>query len=181
MWINGYLGAGPKTSLTEIETFFPVARRLGYVFQDEPLLFHAMDNMVGQPSVYDDATGMLTRTPACHLKQFPEKSIDYYAFFAPEQWRARSGAVDLFVGTRFHGNLIGLQAGRPAFFIAHDDRVTEMLTSISLPFVTPAEWNEAPDRIKFLEAFLKSIELAKFENVYNTKKETFARQIREII
>ena len=111
VWFNGYLGEGPEAALREIKPFFPIAKRVGYVFQDEPLLFGAMSNMVGHPSVYDAATGALTRTPASHLALFPPDSIDYYAFFSPETWRARASAVDLLVGRRFHGNLVGLQAG----------------------------------------------------------------------
>jgi hypothetical protein len=181
VWINGYLGEGPEASLREIKAFLPISKRLGYVFQDEPLLFGALRNMEGQSAVYEDGTGALTQTPACHFSQYSADSVSYYAFFSPGQWRARAAAVDLFVGRRFHGNLVGLQAGRPALFIAHDDRVTEMLDSVGIPYVLPSSFHEAPDRVKFFDNFIRSINIGQFEDKYGAKTEAFRICIKSLL
>jgi polysaccharide pyruvyl transferase WcaK-like protein len=42
---------------------------------------------------------------------------------------------DFVFGSRFHGNIIALQAGTPACLICHDTRTSEMAEFLGLPFV----------------------------------------------
>ena len=182
VWVNGYLGGGSEFTGGDLRALRPASRRLGYVFQDEPLLFGAMRNLEGEKRVYNDGAGVLTTTPYCHeATGLPSKSVDYYAFFSPEQWRARSAAVDVFVGRRFHGCLIGLQAGRPAVCIAHDDRVTEMLESVGIPFVSSEEWDRSENKLEHMGDFIREIDIGKFEAIYERKKNEFSDTINKVL
>jgi|GEM_PF-6977805 len=181
IWINGYLSESQQ-AINDIQSFSKISNKIGYVFQDEPLLFGALDNLVDAPNIFDDANGHLLARPACDVDLSADnKILDFYSFLSPEQWRARSAAVDIFIGRRFHGNLVGMQSGTPAFFIAHDDRVTEMLSSIGLPFVTPEEWDSSPDKVAFFRDFVRNFDLAKSEDMYFSKRDFFFKTLNSIV
>lgn len=179
IWLNGYLGSQARAD-DDLRQFAPLTRRLGYVFQDEPLLFGAAGNLEGQERIYDETTGRLTMPPACRVDMEAADRTDYYAFFSPEHWRVRGSAVDLFIGRRFHGNLVGLQSGRPAVFVAHDDRVTEMLQAVGLPFLPAAEWDTASDKPALVTRFAHGLDVSRIEDVYETKREQFGRMVKAV-
>ena len=55
-------------------------------------------------------------------------------FFAdPERWRQFASEFHFSVGPRFHGNMMALRAGRPAFFVVHDNRTAELVDTLGLP------------------------------------------------
>jgi hypothetical protein len=56
------------------------------------------------------------------------------AFFSIESWIRYARTRDLFVGTRFHGNVVAALHGVPALMFAHDSRTTEMCDWIRLPY-----------------------------------------------
>lgn len=57
-------------------------------------------------------------------------------FFDISEWSAAIRSYDFAVGSRFHGNIIALQNGVPAFVIAHDARTQELCELLHLPFLT---------------------------------------------
>jgi hypothetical protein len=57
-------------------------------------------------------------------------------FFDISEWSAAIRSYDFAVGPRFHGNIIALQNGVPAFVIAHDARTQELCELLHLPFLT---------------------------------------------
>jgi hypothetical protein len=178
IWVNGYLGNHARAA-DDLVQLGARTRRLAYVFQDEPLLFGATRDVAGHDALYDEATGALTRSPACHVADC-EGKLSYLAFFSPEQWRARAAVVDLSVGRRFHGNLVVLQAGRPAIFVAHDDRVSEMLQSVGLPFIAPRDWDAAADKVALAEDFAHGVDVAAFEARYRARLDEFRSTVRTV-
>ena len=54
-------------------------------------------------------------------------------FFDVDQWIAAMTQYDFSLGTRFHGNMAAVLAGKPALVIAHDTRTQEMCDLIKLP------------------------------------------------
>jgi hypothetical protein len=175
VWVNGYLGDG-QCALADIGLFRTLARHVNYVLQDEPSLFGVLDQFSEEPMLYNDGTGLLLKKP----KNLGTNTSEAYAFFSTEQWRARASAVDLLFGRRFHGNLVGLQAGRPAIFIAHDDRVLEMVESIGVPYIRSEEWEHAEDKRDFLSKFVHSVDVTRFENHYCEKRAQFLERIKSL-
>lgn len=54
-------------------------------------------------------------------------------------WMDSLRAVDLSIGTRFHGNMLAMQVGRPAVVFVHDTRTRELCVSCGVPFIS---WKE---------------------------------------
>lgn len=70
----------------------------------------------------------------------PERSLDTLlqsvtAYFDARAWLEKAKAYDLALGTRMHGNMIALQAGRPTLFCVHDARTDELCEAMCLPSV----------------------------------------------
>ncbi|MEX0969455.1 MAG: polysaccharide pyruvyl transferase family protein [Paracoccaceae bacterium] len=60
-----------------------------------------------------------------------------------EEWLARMREIDAMLGFRFHGNLVALISGKPAFFYTYDSRIDEFCALYNLPhqFVMD-EWTD---------------------------------------
>lgn len=59
-----------------------------------------------------------------------------------DDWLEEMRTVDFVVGTRFHGGMVGLQAGAPTVVISHDTRVSEMCSFFHVPQVDIRELDE---------------------------------------
>ncbi|WP_442756479.1 polysaccharide pyruvyl transferase family protein [Methylocystis sp. JAN1] len=59
-----------------------------------------------------------------------------------DDWLDEMRTVDFVVGTRFHGGMVGLQAGAPTVVISHDTRVSEMCEFFHVPQVDIRELDE---------------------------------------
>ncbi|QOF74608.1 polysaccharide pyruvyl transferase family protein (plasmid) [Aminobacter sp. SR38] len=57
----------------------------------------------------------------------------FRTFFDLNSWDAYIKTVDASIGSRFHGNLISLTNGVPAFVVTHDSRTTEMAELMRIP------------------------------------------------
>lgn len=57
----------------------------------------------------------------------------YWYFRSPDAWRSWAATRDIYLGDRFHGGVAFLQAGRPAGFLHHDTRVSELTDHYGLP------------------------------------------------
>lgn len=62
-------------------------------------------------------------------------------FWDVPSWARNMARYDFVVGTRFHGNLLGLQSGTAAFTICHDTRTTEMCEFLGMPHAGILEIN----------------------------------------
>lgn len=60
------------------------------------------------------------------------KRTGYFPLSAPE-WITKLSAVSLVLGSRLHGVMAALAAGRPAALIAHDSRTAETTATMALP------------------------------------------------
>jgi hypothetical protein len=83
-------------------------------------------------------------------------------------------------GHRFHGGLAPLQAGTPAVFIAHDDRVTEMLNSSGLPYIAPELWRSEQDKVALVSRFLHDFDLDQTIDTYAKKEDQFRTHVTAI-
>jgi len=71
----------------------------------------------------------------------PDKARAYHAFirerfhtfYDVDSWQSHFKNNDFAFGTRFHGNMIALQAGVPALWLVHDMRTQELCNHLSLP------------------------------------------------
>ncbi|UWR94427.1 polysaccharide pyruvyl transferase family protein (plasmid) [Phaeobacter inhibens] len=57
----------------------------------------------------------------------------YYYFSEAGAWRQAAMLHDVYIGDRFHGGVAALQAGQPAIFLKHDNRVAELTEHFGLP------------------------------------------------
>lgn len=71
-----------------------------------------------------------------------DELVDYFAkkyrlFRDVNPWsQFNSEHVRLSMGTRFHGNMVALLAGRPGLWLTHDSRTAELTKTLHLPSVT---------------------------------------------
>jgi hypothetical protein len=74
--------------------------------------------------------------PGMPLEPFKQWLSAKSTFFTnAEDWMTYCAKFTLSVGTRFHGNMLAIQAGVPAVFVVHDSRTREMVDLFSLPHV----------------------------------------------
>jgi hypothetical protein len=66
-------------------------------------------------------------------------------FVSAPDWIAAMAACDLAIGTRLHGNMAAIAAGRPGVLIAHDSRTGELGQTMHLPHLDMAEAMAARD------------------------------------
>lgn len=74
---------------------------------------------------------LFTSPPPEQLKTFLAEHGRVY--FSIADWKAETAQAELFLGTRLHGNMLGLQQGIPAALIAHDARTSELITQMHMP------------------------------------------------
>jgi len=69
-----------------------------------------------------------------HPQDFVRFAAQYgRTFIHLPSWMDALRAVDLSVGTRFHGNMLALQVGRPAVVFTHDTRTLELCQVTGVP------------------------------------------------
>ncbi|MEE2568481.1 polysaccharide pyruvyl transferase family protein [Pseudarthrobacter sp. J64] len=70
-----------------------------------------------------------------HLVSYFSRRYRRFRDFAP-WWQFNREEVRFSYGTRFHGNMATLLAGRPALWVTHDSRTLELATTLHLPAVS---------------------------------------------
>jgi hypothetical protein len=78
-----------------------------------------------------------------------------------EQWHAAMRQFDFVLGSRFHGCLIAILAGVPAFVFVHDTRTREMCEVLNIPHVEVTKANGVDVR-----ALYESLDLDAMQTAY---------------
>lgn len=60
-------------------------------------------------------------------------------FYSLEDWLSDMSRHRFCFGTRFHGNMVALQAGVPALWVVHDRRTEELCNHLALPWIHLSE------------------------------------------
>lgn len=97
-----------------------------------------------------------------HFRLF-QKNMKY--FFDFSQWLEYMKQFDFVLGNRFHGNVMGILAGVPAFIFAHDNRLQEMCDYFKLPYAQMTEF----DSKKTLQYWYDRADFAEFNNGYRER------------
>jgi hypothetical protein len=176
IWINGYLGISAST-VEDISQLSKVSKKISYVFQDEPLLFGTLDAKTDETKVFNDYCNSFE---ADAIADVAAENIEFLAFFSPDVWRARVCSASFSVGRRFHGNLAAMQVGRPAIFVAHDDRVQDMATAIGLPWLSAQDWVGSPHRMDAIKAVAQSYDAEKASAAYLQKLASFGAALQQL-
>lgn len=141
--------------------------KASYVFQDE---FFSYGELTKMPGLYQEGASEVMSGPInewlSRRMQHPVAFDRYYYFNEASAWRQASLRHDVFVGDRFHGGVAALQAGQPAIFLTHDNRVSELTSHFGLPNLTTEDFAKrglaatldellAPDRIDAMKALFR--------------------------
>jgi len=117
-----------------------------------PTLIHTLKRLYGMDNVSSkDFTN--------HIKN------NMKVFFDIETWRNFISGFDLVVGTRFHGNLIGLLCGVPSILFAHDSRTSEMAEVLGIPSMDIREVTNPNLKDVYENTDFSSLE-TKFQHAY---------------
>lgn len=176
---GGYIGGGIEKDL-DINAMRSVSDSINYVLQDEPILFNIFSSCGSDQEIYEETTGKFLVKPISNDYDFSDSNVSFEAFFDPVQWRLRASHADYAVGHRFHGNLVAMQSGVPSVFVAHDERVLEMLSSLAFPFIPKNEWIQATNKRALIEEFIEKFDLELSINNYMLKFEKFHNQLNVI-
>ncbi|TYC53061.1 polysaccharide pyruvyl transferase family protein [Rhodobacterales bacterium] len=97
------------------------------------------------------------------------------AFFDVDEWAADAKKnVDVLVGFRLHGNVIGLHQGIPAVFFTYDSRIRELSTLFAIPSV------EVEDYMPInLEKIFENADFSKVQHVYRLNYAEYHRFLTE--
>ncbi len=102
-------------------------RNIRYVAQDSRDLRIFLQRSWDTPQEDLDGAPITPRDPIL--------SPDTTAFYLdPRTWIEELTRVDVAFGTRIHGNIAALLAGRPAFVLAHDSRTLELARYFEIPY-----------------------------------------------
>lgn len=103
----------------------------------------------------------------------------YYYFSEAGAWRQASMLHDVYVGDRFHGGVAALQAGQPAIFLKHDNRVSELTGHFDLPALPTPELSRKGLGIVLAE-YLAPERLAKMKKTYRKRHSEFTAALADV-
>lgn len=151
-----------------------------YIMQDELLTIARACK--GDESLYNDATGRV-RTELCKpvLERILGSKIpfdNFWYFQNLDAWRVFCAQADFYLGDRFHGGIVAMQAGIPAIFIWNDQRARELTDFFALPNISVADIGDAKahdlvDHLLTQQAFME------FRDTYKQRLDLFARTLGE--
>lgn len=137
-------------ALTQLESelFRELMRRRGYyILQNERHEIALLKSLIHSESLDEQDYWHLNRVKELFLlnEEYSEL-IDYLRwrskiFFSVHEWVRFMRTVDFSFGTRFHGNVAAVLAGKPTFMFCHDYRTLELARFYRLPhrLVDPAK------------------------------------------
>jgi hypothetical protein len=154
---GGYLGSVADT-IVDAHALLKPESIASYVVQDEVVAYNLSLPVDDDEPVYDRASGRITGTTAYKHSEKWQRQHELLVFFDTHQWRGWVSSRDLCFGRRFHGCIIGMQAGVPSLMIAVDDRMREMLEFAGFPYIEAGVWNRETDKKAHLASFLSKID-----------------------
>jgi len=176
---GGYLGSVADT-IVDAHALLKPDSVASYVVQDEVVAYNLSLTGDDNDIVYDRASGRITgATEYKHSEKWQRKS-ELLVYFDTNQWRGAMSSRDLCFGRRFHGCIIGMQAGTPALMIAVDDRMREMLEFIGFPYIEAATWNREADKRAYLSNFLAKIDTQTVIDRYSACEANFRNALGQI-
>lgn len=144
-----------------------------YVFQDE---FFTYGDVIETSFSFNEGTStadagilneLMTRETGV-----PVNFKRYYYFSDSGAWRQAAMHYDVYIGDRFHGGVAALQAGRPAVFLTHDNRVAELTEHFSLPNIPTSRFKKIGLR-RTLNELLSDDAIALMKRTYRQRFEQF--------
>ncbi|WP_367027402.1 polysaccharide pyruvyl transferase family protein [Methylococcus sp. ANG] len=151
-----------------------------YIMQDEFLAVARACK--GNEMLYNDATGRV-RTELCRPiferilgSRVPFENFWYFQNL--DAWRVFCAQADFYLGDRFHGGIVAMQAGIPSLFIWNDQRARELTDFFALPNISVADLGDARahdlvDRLLTKKAFTE------FRDTYQQRLDIFVRTLGE--
>jgi hypothetical protein len=154
-------------------------RNADYVFQDEPFHF---SELMDTPLIYDDS---LNEFDSDLIREYIRSKfgIDlpfrrYLLFQDVSAWRQAASNYDVYIGDRFHGGVVCLQAGRPALVIASDQRMAELAAYFGIPHTSFKEIKKH-GLDKVVARTLSEDQIAIFRTTYLGRLRTFSDVVRK--
>ena len=176
---GGYLGSVADT-IVDAHALLGPKSVASYVVQDEVIAYNL--DLPGEDTtpVYDRASGRITGATQYKHKEKWQREHELIAFFDTNQWRGWTTTRDMCFGRRFHGCIIGMQAGVPALMIAVDDRMREMLEFIGFPYIEAGVWNRESDKRAHLANFLSKIDAQAVTERYSACEANFQSALKQV-
>lgn len=147
--------------------------RSSYVFQDEPWTFADLAQI---PGLYNEGSNEFR---ADLLNDWLGQQAGgklrfqrYYYFNEAGAWRQAALRHDVYVGDRFHGGVAALQAGVPAIFLSHDNRVAELTEHFGLPHLTTKAFARK-GLAAVLEEYLSPQAMQSMKTLYQQRRREF--------
>ena len=92
--------------------------------------------------------------PNLEIPDFINWSIRYgNLFFDVQNWIEHYKRFDFIIGTRFHGVILGIQAGVPSLCIVHDSRTLELCKTLKIPYILATDVLEGVNRDDLVSLF----------------------------
>lgn len=177
--LGGYLGSVADT-IVDAHALLKPDSVASYVIQDEVVAYNLTLPVDDNDPVYDRSSGRITgKTEYKHQEKW-QRENELMVFFDTNQWRAWSSSRDLCIGRRFHGCVIGMQAGTPSLMIAVDDRMREMLEFIGFPYIEAGVWNRESDKRAHLANFLSKIDAQAVTERYSACEANFQSALNQV-
>lgn len=150
-----------------------------YVFQDE---IFAYDAFISQRFTYNEGNNTAdAKILNDWLSQKCGLGVNfkrYYYFSEAGAWRQATLLHDVYIGDRFHGGVAALQAGQPAIFLKHDNRVAELTDHFSLPALGTQKFVKLGLQAT-LEQFLSHDALEQMKSTYRKRHAEYTAALAE--
>ncbi|UQN13618.1 polysaccharide pyruvyl transferase family protein [Methylococcus capsulatus] len=151
-----------------------------YIMQDEFLTIAR--TCKDDERLYNDATGRV-RTELCRPiferilgSRIPFKNFWYFQNL--DAWRVFCAQADFYLGDRFHGGIVAMQAGIPSIFIWNDQRARELTDFFALPNISVADIGDAKAH-DLVDSLLTKQAFTEFRDTYRQRLDVFVRTLGE--
>lgn len=167
----------------------PRSRKLISLFRDTKSHYIMQDELLavarackGDERLYNDATGRV-RTELCKpvLERILGSKIpfdNFWYFQNLDAWRVFCAQADFYLGDRFHGGIVAMQAGIPSIFIWNDQRARELTDFFALPNICVSDIGDAQAH-DLADHLLTTQAFTEFRATYRQRLAIFERTLGE--